>query len=234
MKQVTVEVWSDFVCPWCWIAKRRFEKAVQALEGQLNVVVIPKAYRLAKGMPPTDFKTVAHRKFGNAEAAEQLMEAIRTNGDAENLKYEFDTMRFGDTSDAHALVKSIQSPVDSLRMIERIYRAGTTEGIDIFDRAALLSLAREIGISVSSVDFDSPRIAAEIAREELQANRIAHGVPLFVFNGKAHVSGARSPAAFESALLEAAAHVDEFAAAEAGASCSIDGCSIEPLATQER
>lgn len=226
MKRVNVEVWSDFACPWCWIAKRRFEKAVQGLAGQLEVIVTPKSYRLAKGMAPADFKEVLHQKFGNAIAAERMMAALAENGAMEGLTYNFGTMRFGDTSDAHALVKSIGATEDRLRIIERIYQAATTDGIDIFDREVLVSLAEELGLSGISLDFDSQKILSEISDDELEANRVANGVPLFVFNGKFHLSGALEVAVFEKALLEAAIDMPEPLNDVAGSSCSIDGCEI--------
>lgn len=225
MKKVNVEVWSDFACPWCWIAKRRFDKAVQGLAGQIEVVVIPKSYRLAKGMAPTAFQEVLHRKFGNAVAAEQMMAAVAEHGAMEGLTYNFDTMRFGDTSDAHALVKSIGTPEDKQRIIERIYQAATTDGIDIFNRDALAALVTEMGLSGASWDFDSPAIASEIARDEWEANRVANGVPLFVFNNAFHLSGAREVAAFEKALVEAAVVAVEPLDDIAGATCSVDGCA---------
>lgn len=101
MKKVSVEVWSDFVCPWCWIAQRRFEKAVTALAGQVEVSITTKSYRLAKGVMPTDFKSALHRKFGNSAAADRMMAAVWDGGRGEGLAYNFDTMRFGDTSTAH-------------------------------------------------------------------------------------------------------------------------------------
>lgn len=55
MKKITVEVWSDFVCPWCWIAKKRLEQAIDALGDQVEVEIVPRAYRLAKGMSPIPF-----------------------------------------------------------------------------------------------------------------------------------------------------------------------------------
>jgi len=64
MKKVHVEIWSDYVCPWCWIAKRRFEQAVASLAGQVEVVVTNKAYRLAKGMAPMDYQTALYQKLG--------------------------------------------------------------------------------------------------------------------------------------------------------------------------
>jgi predicted DsbA family dithiol-disulfide isomerase len=107
MKRVNVEIWSDFACPWCWIAKRRFEKAVQNLTGKIEVTVTPKAYRLAKGMKPADFQMAVQQKFGNAAAARQMMDTVAGHGAREGLTYNFGTMRFGDTRDAHALVKSV-------------------------------------------------------------------------------------------------------------------------------
>lgn len=226
MKKVNVTVWSDFACPWCWIAKRRLEKAVLNLAGEVEVVITPKSYRLAKGMTPAEFKTVLSNKFGNAVAAERMMTAVAENGAMEGLIYNFETMRFGDTSDAHALVKSVGSLEDKQRLIERIYQAYTTDGIDIFDRQVLLYLAREIGLAETDVDFDSPQFAAEIAGDELAANRIGNGVPLFIFNDKLNLSGAQKIDVFESALLDAAIEVSEQQIDMAGATCGINGCEI--------
>lgn len=225
MKRVNVDVWSDFVCPWCWIAKRQFEKAVLGLAGQIEVVVTPKAYRLAKGAVAGDFKESVKHKFVSTTAAERMMEMVAERGALEGLKYRFDTMRFGDTSDAHALIKSIESPEDKHLAIERIFQAVTTDGIDIFNREILISLVKDLELPEGALD-DYPQIAAEIAQDELEANRIANGVPLFVFNGKSHLSGARGVAEFEKALLQAANEVPESQDDLAGMSCGIEGCAI--------
>lgn len=226
MKRVSVEVWSDFACPWCWIAKRRFEKAVLGLAGKVDVIVTPKSYRLAKGVVPGDFKEAIYLKFVSNTAAEQMMSMVAEHGAKEGLKYNFDTMRFGDTSDAHALVKSIVSPKDKHIAIERIFQAYTTDGIDIFNREVLISLVKDLKFFGGTLNFDSTQIAYEIAQDELEANRISNGVPLFVFNGDFHLSGARGVAEFENALLRAAEDVPESLDDVAGQSCGIDGCTI--------
>lgn len=225
MKRVNVEVWSDFVCPWCWIAKRRLDKANASLGGQFEVVVTSRAYRLAKGMPPMNFESALHQKFGNSAAAHRMMAAVRENGLMEGLVYNFETMRFGDTSAAHAVIKSIGSPALARLMTERVYKAATTDGLDIFDRDVLVSLAKEVGVADLDFDLDSPQIASEIARDEVDANRIANGVPLFLFNSKLFVSGAREVGVFEKALLEAATAAPEALEAGEGESCGIDGCA---------
>lgn len=225
MKQVHVQIWSDFVCPWCWIAKRRFETAMAVLEGLVEVAVTMKSYRLAKGMAPMDFTSALYQKFGNRAAADRMMAAVGDSGRLESLTYNFETMRFGDTSAAHAAIKSIAVPVLAQRMTERVYKAATTDGIDVFDRGVLVSLAKEVGITDTLFDFDSPRIASEIASDELQANRIANGVPLFVFNDKLYFSGAREVSVFQQALLDTATDAPEALGAGNGDSCSIDGCA---------
>ncbi|MCA8211864.1 DsbA family protein [Burkholderia vietnamiensis] len=110
-------------------------------------------------------------------------------------------------------------------MIEAIYRAATTDGIDIFDRAALIDLAKSIGISAASLSFDDREMVSEIARDEAEANRIANGVPLFVFNNRTYLSGAREVAVFEKALFDSAENVPDEGEDTGGMSCSIDGCA---------
>ena len=225
MKRVNVEVWSDFVCPWCWIAKRRLEKAAAGVADRIEVVVTPRSYRLAKGMAPASFTDALYAKFGNQVAAARLMDAVASAGAAEGLTYRFETMRFGDTSDAHLLVKSIRAPEDRERMIERIYQAATADGVDIFDRTALLDLAKGNGFPGASFSFDDREIALEVARDEMEANRIANGVPLFVFNNSSYLSGAREVGLFEKALLDAAGNVPDETDETQGAVCGIDGCA---------
>ncbi|MFJ1471987.1 DsbA family oxidoreductase [Massilia orientalis] len=225
MKRVNVEVWSDFVCPWCWIAKRRLDKAAASLSSQVEVIVTAKSYRLAKGMAPMDFKSALYQKFGNRIAADRMMAAVREQGLLEGLTYNFDTMRFGDTSAAHTLIKSVRSPVLAQRLVERVFKAATTDGLDIFDREVLILLAKETGMADTAFEFDSADFASEIALDEREANQIANGVPLFVFNKKLYLSGAREVEAFQNALLEGATDVPDAFDAGTGESCGIDGCA---------
>ena len=227
MKKVHVEVWSDFVCPWCWIAKRRFEQAADSLSGQIQMTVTSKSYRLAKNMEPVDFKIALRTKFGNQEGADRMMEAVGESGSAEGLVYNFDTMLFGDTGDAHALVKSIQSPAAAGQLTERLFKAATTDGLNIFDKEVLVALAKEVGVDAKGFDFDSARIRSEIVHDELQANQISNGVPLFLFNGKLYVSGARESAVFQKAILESATEVPAAMDTEEGESCGLHGCMTQ-------
>lgn len=225
MKHVNVIVWSDFVCPWCWIAKRRAERAAKAVVGDIAVSFEYRAYRLGRGEQPTDYRRAIERKLGNAQVAARLMSAVSDQAAQENLIYSFDAMRFGDTTLAHALVKSVESAADQHRLIELISMAGISDGRDIFDRDVLRGIGQEAGLDVNALKLDDPLVHKVIARDERDAGRIANGVPLFVFNDSLYLSGAQPLDVFEQAIRRAAEQAPlEEVATDDGASCSIDGC----------
>lgn len=225
MKRVNVEVWSDFACPWCWIAKRRLEKASNSLGGEIEVAVSHKAYRLARGMEAEDFKIALFNKFGSRVAAMSMMEAVATYGASEGLTYNFDTMRFGDTTDAHVLVKSIEPGENRDRLIEAIFAASTTEGRNIYDRDVLRAIAVGVGLN-SEIDFDDTGRVSEVYSDEMALNAVGSGVPMFVFNRKSYLSGAREVATFERALLNAAMEASVMEDDSDAMNCGIDECRI--------
>ncbi|OAJ55996.1 disulfide bond formation protein DsbA [Paraburkholderia ginsengiterrae] len=225
MKKVKIEVWSDFVCPWCWIAKRRLEKAIAAQSVGVEIQVVNKAYRIAKGILPMDFAQALTQKFGNEASGRQMMNAVAHNGALEGLTYNFPTMRFGDTTDAHALVKSLRSESEKQLLIEKLMEASITNGQDIFDRAVLKDIAIKAGISrdvVETCNF----VADDVARDERTANQIASGVPLFVFNSNFYVSGAQPVEKFMEALDRAVDSAPETIEGEQGVTCGSGGCTF--------
>lgn len=224
MNKVNVEIWSDFACPWCWIAKRRFERAVRALEGRVEVSVRQRAYRLAKDVGPISFIRALEHKTGSYAGAQRMMTAIQHAAQSEGLVYNFEAMRFGDTALAHSLVKSFAEPTARAKLVELLFKASTTDGVDIFDPDALLALATQAGIAQDSSIFNSVALQAEIAADEQVANSIANGVPLFVMNQARHLSGAQDSEIFERALLQASQVMPESFVLEDGAACGIDGC----------
>lgn len=222
MKKITVEVWSDFVCPWCWIAKRRLEKAVAALAGQVEVEIVPRAYRLAKGMRPLPIREVLLQKTGSMGEAEAFMQAVRESASLESLDYKFDSMLFGDTTAAHQYVKAISDPVLQANYVERLFMAGTTEGKDIFDESVLRHLARDVG----ATDIDGlDSTEASIRSDEAVVKGLSVGVPLFVINGKHYISGAQDAAVFAKGLIAAVEDLSRNEEEIGAASCSSSGCS---------
>ncbi|MBV4538613.1 DsbA family oxidoreductase [Pseudomonas urmiensis] len=222
MKKITVEVWSDFVCPWCWIAKKRLGQAIDDLKDEIEVEIVPRAYRLARGMTPISFNEALVQKTGSQARADVFMEAVRESAALEGLDYRFDVMRFGDTSAAHQYVKAISDPALQARYVERLYLAGTTEGRNIFDERVLRDLATEVGAN-DLVDFDSAQAA--ILRDEAAVNGLGTGIPLFVINGNRYISGAQEPAVFTKVLRAAMEELSSDEEAISATSCSITGCS---------
>ncbi|MET3677782.1 MULTISPECIES: DsbA family oxidoreductase [Pseudomonas] len=222
MKKITVEVWSDFVCPWCWIAKKRLEKAIDDLKDEVEVEIVPRAYRLAKGMTPVSFNQALVQKTGSQGRADMFMDAVRESAALEGLEYKFHVMRFGDTSAAHQYVKAISAPALQERYVERLHLAGTTEGKDIFNERVLWDLATEVG-ATDLVGFDSAEAA--ILSDEAAVNGLGTGIPLFMINGNRYISGAQEPAVFTKVLRAAMEELSSDEEAISATSCSITGCS---------
>ncbi|EMD7235246.1 DsbA family protein, partial [Escherichia coli] len=92
---LTIDIWSDLVCPWCWIAKKRFEQGLNRFEFRDQVVIRHHSYRLAGGTPAMPFKDAIVKKLGSQHSAELMMDQVGTAGKSEGLIYNFDGMMFG-------------------------------------------------------------------------------------------------------------------------------------------
>ena len=227
-KKYVVDIWSDFVCPWCWVAKRRFEKALDRFDEKDAVQINIRAYRLAASHAPEPMIAALKRKLGNADTAEAMMSTVLAYGKAEGLDYIFDTMQFGDTADAHLLVKAVEEPTVKKRLMEALYEQSTTHGKSLFDRSSLEAIAREVGVSEESIQlaWSSVELRVEMEEDEHLVARLGSGVPMFVFNNEFSLSGAQPEVVFLEALNKMQAKVqvkeDDFA----GQVCGIDGCKV--------
>lgn len=227
-KKYRVDIWSDYVCPWCWIAKRRFEKALDRSSLKDDVQVNVRAYRLAAGHTPEPMIAALKRKLGNTDSAEAMMSAVSKYGDGDGLDYRFDTMMFGDTADAHILVKAVEDTAVKMRLVEALYEQSTRLGKSLFDRSSLAAIAREVGVSDESIQlaWSSVELRAEMEADEHFAAQLGSGVPLFVFNNAFSLSGAQPEAAFLEALDQMGAKTNTEASSLMGQACGIDGCKI--------
>ena len=226
-KPLVVDIWSDFVCPWCWIAKRRFENALAEFAHKDQVQVQLRAYRLAPNHRAEPFAAALLAKFRDPAAAQGMMDAVRQNGAAEGLDYRFDTMLFGDTMDAHVLVKAVEDEALQKRLVELLYEQSTTHGVSLFDRDALARIAALAGVPAELVQraWSTPELRQLVQRDERTASNIANGVPLFLFGDGTHVSGAQPQQVFAQALERLYQRTRDEADAPAGQMCDLDGCS---------
>ena len=205
-----IEIWSDVICPWCYIGKRRFEMALANFAQHEEVNVIWRSFELdpsAAQQYPGTLDEILARKYRVSMQEAQAMNA-RVTGIAREvgLEYRLADARPGNTFDAHRLLHFAASRQLGDRATERIMHAYFCEGLAVGDRTALARLAPEFGIAASEalamlhIDAYSEAVRADEARAAALG---ITGVPYFVFNGKVGISGAQPVEAFAEALQHA-------------------------------
>ncbi len=236
MKKLRVDVWSDIVCPWCAIGKRRLEKALAQFEHRDEVEVTWRAFELDPSAPALqqgDNAARLARKYGSSrEQAAARMQQVTELAARDGLEFDLVGARSGNTFDAHRVLhlaaeRGVQGAVK-----ERFFQGYMSEREAIGDREVLVKLASEAGLDAADVreTLASDRFAADVRAEEDAARRLGiTGVPFFVLGGALGVSGAQPPAVLLQALEEAWNHAGE-GADEAGEvpevpECGPDGCA---------
>jgi predicted DsbA family dithiol-disulfide isomerase len=232
MTELRVDVWSDIACPWCYVGKRRLERALTEFPHEVQVVW--HAFELDPAAPKERDPTVSHveriaKKYGLTvaraqRATDQLVEA----GRGEGISFDFTHIRSGNTFDAHRVVHLAQQRGAQGAVKERFLRAYFEEGALMSDHGTLLRLAVEAGLDESEVAdvLASDAYAEAVRADEADAHAVGiDGVPCFVMDGRFAVSGAQPPQVLLSALTHAfsekAAGTEEF---DEGAACGPDGC----------
>ncbi len=197
MTPVEIEVHADPVCPWCYIGKRRLDRALVLVGG--DVAIIWRAYQLNPLMPPDGMDRAVYlaAKFGGAGRAKQVYDVIRREGAAEGIAFDFARIRrTPNTLAAHRLVRFAAAKGTAGALMDRLFAAYFTEGADIGDRATLATLAAETGLDAEAVRaFLAGDAERDAVLEEDRAVRISGiaGVPHFVVDGRYALPGAQSP-----------------------------------------
>jgi predicted DsbA family dithiol-disulfide isomerase len=235
---MNVEIWSDIVCPWCYIGKRRFERALASFEHAGSVAVSYRSFELDPAAPAARGGSHAEhlaRKYGMPVAqAEQLDIQMTERAAAEGLDFRFDIMRGGNTFDAHRLLHLAKEFSLQVEMKERLMRATFTDGLPIADKATLADLAAGVGIPVADARaaLEQDAHATAVRHDEEQAARYGiTGVPFYVAGGKFAVSGAQPTEVFEQLLRRAYEERNPptlvtAADGDGDASCEGDSCAI--------
>lgn len=212
MSKLTVEIWSDIICPFCYIGKRRFEKSLQLFPGRDDVTVIWRSYQLDPDSQYQDGKDVytylAEKKGQSREWSVRMHESVVAMAKEEGLDYHFEKAKITNSFDAHRIIHLAKQHDLGDAMEERIFRAYFTEGLLVSDHATLAILAAEVGVSKDeAMDvLRSGQFAGEVRAEEEEASRLgARGVPFFVFNRTHGFSGAQDVDIFLQVMNEAIA-----------------------------
>lgn len=206
---ITVEVWSDVVCPWCYIGKRRFESAMRTFAAdhpEVDVDVRYRAFLLDPTAPVGESSPVREtyeKKFGGAEAATAILDRVTTEAAGEGLEFQMDIALRSNTILAHRLLVLGEELGCQYELKERLMAAYFTEGKAIGTVEELVALAAEVGIDDEQArawlqgDAGRDEVAAQL---EFAADNGLTGVPTFVFDRAVAVPGAQQPELFVQIL----------------------------------
>jgi predicted DsbA family dithiol-disulfide isomerase len=207
---VQVEIWSDIVCPWCYVGKRRFEAALAAFEHRDEVIVTWRSFELDPQAPrqrAADSAAHLAEKYGmSREQAQASQRKLADVAAADGLDMRFDLARGGNTFDAHRLVHLAAAHGAQDAMTERLMRAYFTEGELIADTDALARLALDVGLPEDEVRdvLATDRYAAEVRDDERTAASLGiHAVPFIAVDRRIGAAGARPPEALGELLRQA-------------------------------
>jgi predicted DsbA family dithiol-disulfide isomerase len=232
-KTLQIDVWSDIVCPWCAIGKRRLEAALDGFSHRDDVKVVWRAFELDPSAPAVragDNVARLAEKYGRTKAeAEAMIQSVTDTAAKDGLDFQLFRARAGNTFDGHRVLhlaaeRGLQDAVK-----ERFFRGYMSEGQAIGDHEVLVRLASEAGLDAEEVRavLASDRYAREVREEEETARRLGiHGVPFFVLAGKYAISGAQPAHVIAGALEKAWASLPGIEdVAEQGAVCGPEGCA---------
>lgn len=226
---VRIDVWSDVICPWCYLGKRRLERALDRLGWADEVTVHYRAYLLdpRATAEPGDLRAALERKYGPG-AFDGMTRRLTALGAPEGIDYRFDQAKRVSTLDAHRLLAwawstggaAAQGPLK-----ERLLLAYFTEGANVADHAALVGLVDEVGLDADAAAevLASGAFADEVAADlEAAADRDLTGVPAFVIEDALLIPGAQEVETFERLLVRARERLVPASAVPDGEACEVD------------
>ena len=195
-----VEIYSDVVCPWCYVGMKRFEAALALLERPSAVTVTWRPFELNPTMPAAgmDRKVYLEAKFGSAGAVESMLDHVREAGRQSGIAFAFDRIpRTPNTFDAHRLIWLAARQGRQHEMVTRLFRGYFEEGMDLSDRGALAEAASEEGLQEGGTAawLASQEGVREVRAEEQAGLQLGiRAVPYFSIEGQPGLSGAHPPA----------------------------------------
>ena len=205
-----MEIWSDVVCPWCYIGKRRFEAALGRFEHRDEVTIMWRSFELDPAAPPEVSGPASQRladKYGmSLERAEQLHAEMTERAAGEGLEFHFERTRGGNTFDAHRMIHLAATYGHQAAAQERLMAAYFTDGEAISDRDTLVRIVAELGVDPGEARdaLALDRFADDVREDEALAAQLGiQGVPYFVFDRRYGVSGAQPPEVLLGALERA-------------------------------
>ncbi len=233
---MNIEIWSDIMCPFCYIGKHHFEAALAQMAEKDAVNVIWKSFQLDPGLDrdrtyASTYQYLAERKGLSVAQAKEMTAGVADAGRQAGLSLNFERTVIANTRDAHRLTHLAQDHGLASAMEETLFRAHFTDGEDVADHDTLLALGKKAGLDEKAVAsmLESERYAADVTADIDEARQLGiRGVPFFVVDRKYAISGAQPPEAFLQTLEKAFAEWRKDNPASpfevtSGPSCTPDG-----------
>jgi predicted DsbA family dithiol-disulfide isomerase len=202
-----VEIWSDVVCPWCYLGKRRFERALESFDHREEVDVVYRSFELDPtapvGMSTPTIELLASKYGMSREQADDAQRQMEQRAALDGLDFRLRGLRSGNTRDAHRLLHLAQARDRQAELAERLHRAYFTDHVSIFDHSSLTDLAVEVGLDRDEV---ATVLATDAYGDAVDADQAtarslgATGVPFFVIDRRYGISGAQPPDAIAQVL----------------------------------
>jgi predicted DsbA family dithiol-disulfide isomerase len=219
-KKIQVDVVSDVVCPWCYIGKRRLEKAMETLRDEFEFDVTYQPFELNPEMPVQGANQRAYltKKFGNEARYQQITGHVAGVAKEEGLEFDFEKQHVApNTRLAHRLLLLAKQEGYQLALKEAFLKAYFTDGVDLSRPENLQAICVEVGLDAAKVEAVIKTSWGEeevVLTEQLQHQRGVTGVPFYIINNKYGVSGAQPAATFQQIFQEVAAELDTAAACD--------------------
>ena len=207
-----VDIWSDLVCPWCYVGKRRFERALTRFDTRDQVQVVYRSFQLNPAAPrdtTSSRREMLMRKYRRSPDQVVEMDARMTQtAAAEGLEFNLEGTLTGNTFDAHQLVHLAHAHGLQDAVVERLFRAYFTERQSLFDQQTLVNLCADVGLNrdEAAAALGDNRYANAVDADIEIAHRLGvTGVPFYVISDRYGISGAQAPETFLDVLQRVAA-----------------------------
>ena len=205
--KMQVEIWSDVMCPFCYIGKRKFETALSQFSDKDEIEIVWKSFQLDPNQPTVPDKTVqqylAERKGMSVQQAQQMTDHVTNVAKQAGLTFHFDKAVTANSFDAHRVSHLAKQNRLQNELEEQLFAAYFTDGKNTADHATLVQLGSEIGLDAEAIEtvLQSDQYANDVQADIYESRQLGvQGVPFFVFNRKYAVSGAQESQTFLGAL----------------------------------
>lgn len=210
-KKMKVEVWSDIMCPFCYIGKRNYEEALAKFKDSKDIEIVWKSFQLDPNVPTekvtkSNYEYLAERKGWTMKQCKEIHESVTQTAKKAGLTYNFDNAKVANSFNAHRIIQFAKTKGWGDQAEEQFFKGYFTDGKDLNDKNDLIVIGKLIGLSESEIEtaLTDETYANAVNSDIQEANQLGiQGVPFFVMNRKYAVSGAQDPKVFLQTIEKA-------------------------------